>query len=783
MQNHPDVLAGFQVEIKEPLPDGTQLFLEWVDPLSSYELTPEYIPMISVDNKHFSLDVPVKKGQLLQYRYVAMGTSTMEEISIDGKPLPSRFFYITDHSQIQDSVLGFSSSSLKNATNVGIIEGFIHLKGNGHPAKGLIISSAGLSATTNADGKFRLAGIPTGTQNITVFSPDGSVEPLQQQAVIAENIITPVNVSLAAREMVNVTFLVNVPRDTPKSAELKIFGNLSQLGNSYAGLFGGSNITSNLTPILSRQSNNTYFGVIQVPAGTELRYLYSLGDTFWNRELDENNGLFERTVFIGKEDMEFEDKIASWGVDNKNPIHFLFVPPTSTLPTDLIQIQFNVYSWMEPIEMRPMGDGSYEFILFNPLNFSTSVEYRFCRSHMCGLVEKDTNSHIHTSFKSGDSNLTSVSSGQEWVGWNPIEEPTIVTTEDTEARHTGFNTVVELADTFRPGWMVYIAHTMDAIVGLNANTVIIPVTQTFRGENPVWLNTDPGRDPSARDIQTIVSLARERGLKVYLLASIKHKTSSAEFWNNAVSNPVAWKEWFDNIQDFYLSVGTLAKSVNADGLILGDEEISSIITESNNTEALRSSYPADAYAKWNDILVQTKNQFGGKTLLGIHYDDFQFFDVNLLEPVDGIYLLNLGRISDSIGSIQSYSDGVAKKLDDVLGPALMETGKLVWIGLDFPSIESSYTGCVELSGRCQIPSVLNFPAPFQPELKTSHDQQTALYNASLPEENRRPWITGVVSRRFNILGNYQDQSASVRGKPAADVVWYWFSTMTGIPTH
>lgn len=781
MQDHPDILASFQVELNTFLPEGTQLALEWIDPLSDFNLSPEIVPMTEVDNRHFNLDVPVKKGQILQYRYVANGENKIEELSSDGYPLPSRFFYITDHSQIKDTVLGFSTSDINSPT--GIVEGIVSNKSTGLAAQGLIVSSAGLSATTNADGKFRLVGIPTGIQNITIFSPDGSVEPLQQQAVVDENIITPVNVGLFNREMVNVTFLVRVPGNTPPSAPIRIIGNLSQLGNSYASLFGGSNIVSSMAPVLTRQANNTFMGVIQIPSGSELRYLYSLGDTFWNRELDEKDGRFYRKVFIGNDDQEIENSIASWDLSNFGPVNFWFIPPESTLPTDVVQIQFNVYGWMEPIDMWPQIDGSYKYTLFNPLNFSSPVDYRFCRSHMCGLQEKETNAIIASSFESGNPDIHSIASEHNWAGWQPVEEPTVVTTEETDAKHPGFNSVVEITDTFRPEWMSYLPSALDSITGLNANTLIIPVTQTFRTGNPVWLNTDPGRDPSIKDIQKMVSLAKERNLSVYLMASLRHKTISQDSWPQMSSNPVGWKEWFDSIQDFYHSVAILANSVNADGLILGDEDVSSILANSHIPNGLENSYPNDASVIWNDILRSTKSTFGKKTLLAIHYDDFQSLDKDLLDPVDGIYLLSLGRVSDSTGDIQTYSEGIARKLDDVLAPNLLETGKLVWIGLDFPSIESAYTGCVELSGQCRVSSVLNFPAPAQPELVPSLNQQATLYNASLPEENRRAWITGVVTRRYSIQGNYQDQSSSIRGKPAADVVWYWFSTMMGIPTQ
>jgi len=47
------------------------------------------------------------------------------------------------------------------------------------------------------------------------------------------------------------------------------------------------------------------------------------------------------------------------------------------------------------------------------------------------------------------------------------------------------------------------------------------------------------------------------------------------------------------------------------------------------------------------------------------------------------------------------------------------------------------------------------------------------------EAYARPAITGILSRGYNPVLALRDKSASVRGKPAQDILWFWFPRLTG----
>jgi hypothetical protein len=62
---------------------------------------------------------------------------------------------------------------------------------------------------------------------------------------------------------------------------------------------------------------------------------------------------------------------------------------------------------------------------------------------------------------------------------------------------------------------------------------------------------------------------------------------------------------------------------------------------------------------------------------------------------------------------------------------------------------------------------------------TNMTEQMDAYNAIMMALNDRPWLLGVVSTGYYPLLSLQDSSASVHGKPASGVLWYWFPLFLG----
>jgi len=772
-----DLLATFTVEIPIVLREGTQMAVEWVNPISVHDLNPERLAMIAVDDLHFTVDVPVKKGAFLQYRYVQIGNKTAIETGTDGKPVVSRFYSISNHARIKDKALGFDSSTSNVLT--GWIEGIITIQGGRQPASDVLISIAGVTGVSAVDGSFQIKNIPVGTHNLTIFSPNGLFQPIQQQATIEENNVTPIDLELVSRKLVNVTFLINTPINTPSNGVIRLFGSLASIGNSYAGLFGGTNPVQTKAPILTRQSESEFILVMSLPAETDIKYLYSLGDSFWNKETDKGGNSFIRTYFVPRQDAIVEDQIISWGTPNLEPVTFQFTPPKDTDANDVIQIQFNTFGWMDPIKMWPVRNGVYEFKLFSPLNFSESINYRFCRSLFCGTVLEIANSESIGAFQASTKAQILSTTNTRWIHLTKPSESTVVSTELSDPKSNSYLTSIELTDSFRPDWMPYYLAALDEIKALNANSVILPYSWTLQSADPVWLAPNLAHNPSVADIKQIASAAQERGLKVYLKPTIQFPDSADDFWSTFGKANEEWDIWFESVSNFYQKTALLAQQINADGIILGDEQTSQIIAESETITPLAGNYRSDSMGKWNQIFVKVKEISTLPLYLAIRFDDLQNSQVANFAGIDGIYLLDLGKNPENQQDARFYAEFVGNNLDEHIQPFLGEPNLKVWLGLDFPSVSYSQNGCITYPTQCNSPGIFNFPAPEQPEILISLQEQTNSYNAALPEINRRDWISGVSSRRFLVPGSYQDQSSSIRGKPAADVIWYWYAQMSG----
>jgi hypothetical protein len=58
--------------------------------------------------------------------------------------------------------------------------------------------------------------------------------------------------------------------------------------------------------------------------------------------------------------------------------------------------------------------------------------------------------------------------------------------------------------------------------------------------------------------------------------------------------------------------------------------------------------------------------------------------------------------------------------------------------------------------------------------------QVNTYQAVLTAVNDRPWLSGFVSRGYYPPVSLADKSASINGKPATDLLTYWYAQMLGL---
>jgi hypothetical protein len=152
-----------------------------------------------------------------------------------------------------------------------------------------------------------------------------------------------------------------------------------------------------------------------------------------------------------------------------------------------------------------------------------------------------------------------------------------------------------------------------------------------------------------------------------------------------------------------------------------------------------------------------------------------------LDALDGVYLLWSAPLAVQGDSSETAMAAEAGRLLDGLAlPFQSQSGKLVILGLAYPSAAGGAAGCLPApQGGCLALDALSPPNPDIAEVKLDLGEQVRAYSAMLLAVNERPWIGGVVSRGYYPPAILHDKSISIHGKPAVGVLWHWFPLLLG----
>jgi hypothetical protein len=121
----------------------------------------------------------------------------------------------------------------------------------------------------------------------------------------------------------------------------------------------------------------------------------------------------------------------------------------------------------------------------------------------------------------------------------------------------------------------------------------------------------------------------------------------------------------------------------------------------------------------------------------------------------------------------TISDQFWNVLDAQVYPIHEQTGLPIILAFGYPSTEDALEGCLIIDEACSndglfLPyEVSNSPIDL--------DLQVQIYNSILPIVADLDWVSGVSIRGYNPVVSLMDGSSSIAGKPAKDVIWYWFT--------
>jgi hypothetical protein len=766
------------VEVPADTPPGAAVQLEMLDEVTGLPFNPVRTLLRAVDATHYGAALRVPVGSALKYRFLRVdsGGGRVPEVQSDGQPVRCRLFFVDGPGEVHDIVARWKDTPLLAAP--GRIAGRALDAQTRRPIPGLLALAGGRQTLTLSDGAFLLDGLPPGTHQVTLYAPDGSYRPAKHNARVASEAATPALLALDPLPLVEVTFEVTVPDGLPPGLPLRLAGNLSTLGNTFSDLGGGISGLAAAMPVLTQQRGNRYSVTLDLPAGAEILYKYTLGDGFWNAEHGEDGGFVVRRLLLpaNPRRVTLHDEALTFQAGPGAPVWFDAQVHAFTPPGDVLYIQFRLDDWLAPLPMTPVRDGRWAWVLLGPTNIGGNLVYRYCRNALCGgettlgiALEPDQRSVATGAAQS----LVQVDHISRWQRLDPPAFAATVLDNPVQPRR-GFTAGVLFAPAHAPAWDAFMLDSLAAVQNLHANTLILSPTWEAGGSDLPRLEARPGLDPTWAGLTRQIQLARGLGLRVALAPQPRLAGSSEAWWAQARRDGAWWRVWFEQYRAFALHHADLAEQAGADALLLGGGWVTPALPGG------AEDTPADSGERWAALLAEVRARFGGELGWQLPFAEENTPAPAFLRDVDVLYVEWGAALGAWEGAtLPEMQSRAAQLLRQHVQPLAERHGLPVVLVALYPSALGGLTNCIPADSGCLPPERL-WPWLAEAEgVPLSLGEQMEVYNALLAAVSEAEWLDGFVSAGYFPPAALQDKSPSVHGKPAEDVLRYWFARLLG----
>jgi len=770
----------FAVTVPAKIQPGETLVISILDEVTGLALNPSNHVMQMGDSTHYYIALPFAVNSIVKYRYLRKGDNTIIEDMYDDQLIRYRLYYVGGPGEVMDTVASWADSLFSSET--GRITGKVENSEDGSGLPDILISAGGNQTLSDSNGEFSLEGLVAGTHNLVTYSLDGRYQPFQQGATIIAGKRTPVEIKMNPAPMVNVVFTVIVPDNTVPTAPLRLAGNIIQLGNSFGDLNAGfSSIAENM-PVLSPMLDGRYTLSLMLPAGTDIRYKYTLGDGFWNAEHEANGDFVIRELIVPSSGGAVQDYVDTWQAGPSAPILFEVTAPANTSPTDIVSIQFNPYGWTEPIQMWPLGNNRWVYQLFSPFNLVNSFEYRYCRNVQCddaydsAKIGNSKGRSVSTSVAQQD--LTDTIISWNWFSTNNSGSPQQY---NVQQKDNGFLVGVELESYYSPTWMPWMPLAFQDIQEMGANLVVVSPTWTFQKEFPLVFGPLPGKDALGFDVSKTINQARAVNLNVALFPEGQFPQPVEDWWVTSPKDSAWWDAWFARYRAFAIYYADLAMENKVQMLVIGGDWLEPALPGGVLADGSNSNLPLDAETRWSRIIAEIRQHYDGQIYWAIPFPEGLASAPGVINELDGIYIQWYAPITTldqpSTADMQVEAEGL---LDTQVWPLQKTFHKPLIISVAYPSITGTAKACIPNGENgCAAWNSLNQPNPGNTSMEINLKAQEEAYLAVLNAINIRDWITGFISRGYYPPAELQDGSASIHGKSTTNLLSYWYPRFLG----
>lgn len=758
----------FQARLFQPLAEGETLYFELVDEITGIALNPTRYKMEAIGSAEFTVRMPLPVGSLVRYRYVRDSAQNVIEKDAKGEKVLYRLYKVTGPGQVNDLVASWDEQ--KYIAETGEISGFIYDVDTEAPLGEILVAVNGQQTYTSFNGFFVFENVPTGEFPIVAVHPDGLYEVFQQNAVVAGNSVTPATFGMKRSKQVKVTFEVHIPEDTHPNAVIRMLGNLHRLGSSFSELADGTSIVPSITPVLEHVKDDLYSVSLELPAGLDLRYKYSIGDGFVNAEHAADSTFKVRQLIVPGRDTIIRDQIESWYSSGSAPVQFRVAVPPNTPTSDSISIQFNPYAWMQPIPMWKNGENEWTYTLYGPFDYLDQSQYRFCRNEACGISDDAITRGVNgLGYLLDLTNGTPLTINYQIAQWHGLED--VKYNVDTSA--TADNLLIkgfQMKTPYDPKWAPHLDKGMIEAAVNGGNWIFFNPTWTFESDGSARLN--PGLDPMSTDIRSFLRLTNDAGLNFALYPQLNAEVSSDRYWNSTELTYNWWQRWFTNYQRFVLNYADFASQHGINTIIIGGKSVSPAFPNGKLPNGSFSNTPYNFSEQWDGLISKIRSRYSGQVGFAIPYSDNLDQLPEFISKVDFLYVEMSSALTDSTTpKVRDMQSRVSSILDNEVYKLYAIYQKPVILSIDYSALDGSASDCLNLNASCG--EILNMSTSETLTIDTY--EQADVYYSFLQESAARSWIMGLISDGFNPSVAVQDVSSSVHGKPAMQVLSAFFN--------
>ena len=537
-------------------------------------------------------------------------------------------------------------------------------------------------------------------------------------------------------------------------------------------------------PVLVKNEFGRYTVTMDLPAGIDIRYKYTLGDGFWNAEhgIDQNFIVHQLIIPVSSDDVYIHDTVNSWKSSQTETIWFQVTVPENTPENESIGIQFQLAEWMPPLPMFEINEGQWAFPILSPHNFYGAISYRYCRNGPCtGVYQPGVESLTEPRGSTTQFEAVELIT-DEITNWVLLEEDFsgVVSDQTPAAREEGFVAGVMISPYYSLTSQPFMDVSIQSFAEYANMAVFSPAWIAQDPNLPELFGPDAGQTQMVYDTTEGLEFANDLELQSGLFPQVLHEGGAEAWWLSAnTEDEVWWLQWILQYQSFLFQYADLAQKSEVDVLILGGDWLYYAMPVGDNFTTYHQ--PGNIEELWQDTIDAVRERFGGVVAMQVPIEDLPDFPLSILSSVDQLYVQWDVPLDYAEGS-PAFREQIGEMLDDTVQVFNEGAGLPVVLVLAYPSAEGFEDGCipsrVEPDTCLDAVSLLYGPSQ-QIQAVTDLDIQTEFYLAALEAVNTRPWFHGVVTQGYYPAIEMYDPSASIHGKPAEDILSSWYLQFLG----